>query len=278
MDDAVSGLNKGSRVWYRKDAATWLLAEIRDGAAADGNGGSASGQPLSIQLLDSGKVVEGILDGQGQLVPANPALQRAIADLTQLSYLNEPSILDNLTQRYQADNIYTNAGPVLIAVNPCRNLPLYTAEVAQEYKCRCCSVVAELGWWWWCWQGFADVGVVGLPPQAAIIAAAGVKCRWRDIQQGVGRERMTTHTHTLGRGDLVTDLAAAAAVVGLLRAICVCQAGTCDTCAVCMLSPPSACCALPYTTLSHHHDPPSLCSLPPYHHHPSSPTPHSWCV
>jgi len=126
MDDTVVGLSKGSRVWYKQDPATWLLAEIKD--ATDG--------ALSIQLMQSGKVLESLQDGQGVLVPANPALQQAIADLTQLSYLNEPSILDNLTQRYKADNIYTNAGPVLIAVNPCRNLPLYTAEVAHEYKSR----------------------------------------------------------------------------------------------------------------------------------------------
>jgi myosin-5 len=141
MDDTVVGLGKGSRVWYRhverdkvgQERSSWLLAEIKD--AADGS--------ISIQLapadegvpgLLAGKSVEGLQDGAGALVPANPALQRAIADLTQLSYLNEPSILDNLTQRYKVDNIYTNAGPVLIAVNPCKNLPLYTDQVQHDYK------------------------------------------------------------------------------------------------------------------------------------------------
>jgi myosin-5 len=124
MDDTVVGLGKGSLVWYRQDKATWLLAEIKD--ASDGS--------ISIQLSQSGKAVDALQDGQGQLVPANPALQQAIADLTQLSYLNEPSILDNLTQRYKQDTIYTNAGPVLIAVNPCRNLPLYTDQVQHDYK------------------------------------------------------------------------------------------------------------------------------------------------
>jgi myosin-5 len=128
MDDTVAGLGKGSRVWYRQDAATWLLAEIKD--VCDGS--------ISLQLLQSGKSVD-VQDGQGQLVPANPALQLAIPDLTQLSYLNEPSILDNLTLRYKDNLIYTNAGPVLIAVNPCRNLPLYTAEVQHEYKSECGS-------------------------------------------------------------------------------------------------------------------------------------------
>ena len=32
------------------------------------------------------------------------------------------------------DDIYTFAGPVLIALNPCKKLPLYTTEVANQYK------------------------------------------------------------------------------------------------------------------------------------------------
>jgi myosin-5 len=129
MDDTVGALGKGSRVWYRQDAATWALAEICDTGASEG--------AVSIALLTgpaAGSVLEGLQDGGGLLVPANPALQQGIADLTQLSFLNEPSILDNLSQRYGVDAIYTNAGPVLIAVNPCRQLPLYTPEVAAQYK------------------------------------------------------------------------------------------------------------------------------------------------
>lgn len=123
MDDTVASLGKGSRVWYKHDAATWLLAEIKDNS----NGS------LTVQLL-TGRPGATLTAEPGRLVPANPQLQQAIADLTQLSYLNEPSILDNLNQRYAQDLIYTNAGPVLIAVNPCKNLPLYTAQVADEYK------------------------------------------------------------------------------------------------------------------------------------------------
>lgn len=131
MDDAVGALGKGSRVWYRHDAETWLLAELREDSSSAGD--AASG--LSLQLL-SGSSAGSLLSGvePGRLVPANPELQAGIPDLTQLSYLNEPSILDNLARRYGGDSIYTNAGPVLIAVNPCRALPLYTADTARTYK------------------------------------------------------------------------------------------------------------------------------------------------
>lgn len=36
--------------------------------------------------------------------------------------------------RYSHDDIYTLAGPVLIAVNPCKSVPLYTTDVANQYK------------------------------------------------------------------------------------------------------------------------------------------------
>lgn len=43
------------------------------------------------------------------------------------------------TCRYASDQIYTTAGPVLIALNPCKHLPLYTSEVAAAYKGGCSS-------------------------------------------------------------------------------------------------------------------------------------------
>ena len=52
------------------------------------------------------------------LVPANPVILDGVADLTGLTYLNEPSILHGLNLRYSEDLIYTHAGPVLIAINP----------------------------------------------------------------------------------------------------------------------------------------------------------------
>jgi len=94
---------------------------------------------VSVQLV-TGQPGKTLSVDSSLLVPANPAVQQAIADLTQLSYLNEPSILDNLTKRYDQEFIYTNAGPVLIAVNPCKNLPLYTSDIARQYKGEECSV------------------------------------------------------------------------------------------------------------------------------------------
>ena len=41
-----------------------------------------------------------------KLLPANPDILEGVIDLTQLSYLNEPSVLYNLGSRYSQDKIY----------------------------------------------------------------------------------------------------------------------------------------------------------------------------
>jgi myosin-5 len=56
-------------------------------------------------------------------------------DLTSLSYLNEPSILRCVRDRYAADEVYTDAGPVLVAVNPFKDVSetLYGDAVIEKY-------------------------------------------------------------------------------------------------------------------------------------------------
>lgn len=57
-----------------------------------------------------------------------------IDDLIKLSHLHEPSILDTLIKKYNIDSIYTNTGPVLIAVNPYHGLNIYTKEYLEKYN------------------------------------------------------------------------------------------------------------------------------------------------
>jgi myosin-5 len=63
------------------------------------------------------------------LVPANPVILDGIPDLTGLTYLNEPSILHGLNLRYSEDQIYTHAGPVLIAINPFKQVCAFNGSV-----------------------------------------------------------------------------------------------------------------------------------------------------
>ena len=58
----------------------------------------------------------------------------AIDDLVVLSYLHEPAILWSLKNRFQKDVIYTNTGPILIAINPFKNLSMYSKEKVEIYR------------------------------------------------------------------------------------------------------------------------------------------------
>lgn len=57
-----------------------------------------------------------------------------VDDLIGLTHLHEPAILHALRLRYDADIIYTSTGPILIAINPFKSMPLYTDEVMQKYR------------------------------------------------------------------------------------------------------------------------------------------------
>ncbi|XP_062106764.1 myosin-1-like [Humulus lupulus] len=106
--------------WFQHPNGKWELAKIL----------SISGTKSIIALPD-----EKVLKVQTEsLVPANPDILDGVDDLIQLSYLNEPSVLYNLQYRYNQNMIYTKAGPVLVAINPFKKVPLYGNEYIDAYK------------------------------------------------------------------------------------------------------------------------------------------------
>ncbi|XP_063893983.1 unconventional myosin-Ib [Helicoverpa armigera] len=58
------------------------------------------------------------------------------ADAVLLAPLSEDTFLHNLHVRYKRDIIYTYVGNALVSVNPCRALPLYSAELVRAYLAR----------------------------------------------------------------------------------------------------------------------------------------------
>ncbi|KAG2382959.1 hypothetical protein C9374_004926 [Naegleria lovaniensis] len=69
-----------------------------------------------------------------EVFPMNPPKLTGIEDMARLSHLNEPSVLFNLKKRYDNDKIYTYSGLFLVAVNPYKNLPIYTDEVIKKHQ------------------------------------------------------------------------------------------------------------------------------------------------
>lgn len=126
--DALSGLKKNSRVWCLSSDNTWTLGVVQSTSDEESIVSTMDGQSQSrnqrrLLKLPSSKIL-----------PANPIILEGVDDLIQLSYLNEPAVLHNLRYRYVKDKIYTRAGPVLIAVNPFKNVPLYTINLLEDYR------------------------------------------------------------------------------------------------------------------------------------------------
>ena len=72
-----------------------------------------------------------------QVYPRNTTIEHEeyIDDLVGLPYLNEPSVLNSLSLRYIEERIYTNAGIVLVSVNPCREIEgMYSLETMKRYS------------------------------------------------------------------------------------------------------------------------------------------------
>ncbi|AET41516.1 myosin 1 Ecym_8231 [Eremothecium cymbalariae DBVPG len=65
--------------------------------------------------------------------PVNPSTFDKIDDMSELTHLNEPSVLYNLENRYKDDLIYTYSGLFLVALNPYSNIRIYTQEYVNLY-------------------------------------------------------------------------------------------------------------------------------------------------
>ncbi|KAI3466158.1 hypothetical protein Pfo_022821 [Paulownia fortunei] len=122
-DDSVGYfIKKKLRVWCRLHDGLWKSGQIK----------STSAEKALVLLSDGSVVTVPTQD----LLPANPDILEGVDDLVQLSYLNEPSVLHNLQYRYSQDIIYSKAGPVLVAVNPFKDVHLYGNDFVTAYRQR----------------------------------------------------------------------------------------------------------------------------------------------
>ena len=116
------GLVPGSKAWVRDiNGDGWVAGKILKAEGADGFQVRVEGEAEPRAVPKSG------------LEPANPDMLQGICDLTKLTFLNEPSIMANVAERYAEDKIYTKAGPVLVAMNPFKPLALYDRAQVHTY-------------------------------------------------------------------------------------------------------------------------------------------------
>ncbi|KAJ9563452.1 hypothetical protein OSB04_008612 [Centaurea solstitialis] len=119
-DTASYVAKKKLQSWFQSADGNWELARI---LSISGTESLISYSEDKVQRVKS-----------DSLLPANPEILDGVDDLMQLSYLNEPSVLYNLQYRYDRDMIYSKAGPVLVAINPFKKIPLYGNDYVEAYK------------------------------------------------------------------------------------------------------------------------------------------------
>lgn len=112
----------GSHVWVEDPTLAWI----------DGVVNRINGQELHVQTTDGKTVVKDIAKAFPKDTEAPPG---GVDDMTKLSYLHEPGVLQNLATRYELNEIYTYTGNILIAINPFQRLPhLYDTHMMEQYK------------------------------------------------------------------------------------------------------------------------------------------------
>ncbi|KAL2178937.1 P-loop containing nucleoside triphosphate hydrolase protein [Thermothelomyces heterothallicus CBS 202.75] len=125
----------GTRAWQPDPTEGWVASEVIKK--------TVDGSKVTLEFqLENGEIrtVEVSLDalqsGNHPSLPPlmNPTMLEASDDLTNLSHLNEPAVLQAIRLRYLQKEIYTYSGIVLIATNPFARVDsLYVPGMVQVY-------------------------------------------------------------------------------------------------------------------------------------------------
>ncbi|XP_071736170.1 myosin-6-like [Rutidosis leptorrhynchoides] len=112
----------GSQVWVEDPEVVWIDGDVLE----------INDQQIKVNLSSGKEIVTNV----SNVHPKDPEFpETGVDDMTKLTYLHEPGVLENLKCRYSQNEIYTYTGNILIAVNPFKALPHYYAnEVMEKYR------------------------------------------------------------------------------------------------------------------------------------------------
>eukprot|EP00900_Chrysochromulina_parva_P008310 jgi/Chrpa1/17480/Chrysochromulina_OHIO_Genome00007564-RA len=118
-----------------EDTLAWMPSPTQDGewlqarAVRQGEDGS-----VDLEALQTGDKYSTSSD---KLMLVNELPEDGVENMTQLNYLHEPALLDNLRYRFSKDHVYTYTGKICIAVNPFSwkvSKPLYEESLLVQYR------------------------------------------------------------------------------------------------------------------------------------------------
>ena len=140
----VALYDKGTLCWLPDETLGWIGAVVTSnklegskhiielqpevGSLQDKNNDDGKSNVITIET-------DNLSEDNEKLPPLrNPPILEAAEDLTSLSYLNEPAVLQAIKLRYSQLQIYTYSGIVLIATNPFQRVEqLYSQDIVQLY-------------------------------------------------------------------------------------------------------------------------------------------------
>ncbi|CEG63412.1 Putative YOR326Wp-like protein (Fragment) [Rhizopus microsporus] len=136
---SVEVYTPGTKAWFADDREAWVSttcisstvtsdSKVKIVFESDADGSEYVFESTLAELEKTG----------GSNLPPlrNPPKMEYTDDLTNLSYLNEPAVLNTIRTRYMQRLIYTYSGIVLIAVNPFDRVALYDPDIVQQYSGR----------------------------------------------------------------------------------------------------------------------------------------------
>ncbi|KAI7849698.1 P-loop containing nucleoside triphosphate hydrolase protein [Circinella umbellata] len=133
---SVEVYTKGTRAWFTDKTEGWISATCISNTISENKVTiTFQGDNDSKDYVFESTIAD-IEKNSGVNLPPlrNPPKMEYTDDLTNLSHLNEPSVLNTIRTRYMQHLIYTYSGIVLIAVNPFDRVALYDPDVVQQYS------------------------------------------------------------------------------------------------------------------------------------------------
>jgi len=111
---------------YDGKKATWVPCEKDSYQLGEITG--TKGDLVVVKVADGEKTFK-----KDQCSQVNPPKYEKCEDMSNLTYLNDASVLWNLKARYTNQLIYTYSGLFCVAINPYKRFPIYTPRVIKMY-------------------------------------------------------------------------------------------------------------------------------------------------
>ncbi|CAO3608268.1 unnamed protein product [Mucor hiemalis] len=138
VHQAVAVYTQGTKAWFEDDREAWVSTTCISTTVTDAKVQLVFQSDNEEREYVFESTLEELEKSSGSKLPPlrNPPKMEYTDDLTNLSYLNEPAVLNTIRTRYMQRLIYTYSGIVLIAVNPFDRVALYDPDIVQQYSGR----------------------------------------------------------------------------------------------------------------------------------------------